>query len=193
VKTLEQSFAGILLHTEALDAILGVNKPRSRKALSHIKRLASDGLKEARRSVEDLRPKPLEKNSLSEALQLAAKRISRDGPLCCHFERQGEVLKLPTDVEIALFRIFQEAVANVRKHALAKAVWITLEFKRRQIVLTVRDNGIGFAATNFPERKQSYGLATMRLRVARIGGQLDIAMPPTGGCAVRVVLPLSKS
>jgi nitrate/nitrite-specific signal transduction histidine kinase len=137
-------------------------------------------------------PKPLEKNSLSGVLKQEAQRLSKDGELWCEFELRGKVLKLPTEVEIELFRIFEEAMTNVRKHALARGAWITLEFKIRQIILTVRDNGIGIAATNFPERKRSYGLATMRERAARIGGQLDIAMPPNGGCAVRVALPLSK-
>jgi signal transduction histidine kinase len=188
--TLAQSFAGILQDTEALGAFGGVNGPRSEKALSNIKRLARYGLKEARRSVAALRPKPLEKHPLLEALKLEAKRLSKESKLSCQFERRGKILKLPTEVESELFRIFQEAMINVRKHALAKAAWITLEFKARQIIFTMRDNGIGFAATNFPERKPSYGLATMRERVERIGGQLEIAMPPTGGCAVRVVLPL---
>src|SRR5258707_8009798 len=81
--TLAQAFAGIVLHTEALGAALGVSKVRSRRALDRIQILARSGLEEARRSVQALRPKALEGCTLPEALEQAARRFSANGKLVC--------------------------------------------------------------------------------------------------------------
>jgi len=83
-------------------------------------------------------------------------------------------------------------MTNVCKHAQAKSVWITLEFKDSQAILTVRDDGIGFAATDAPKPKGGYGLSTMRERAQSIGGQIEIKNPAGGGTAIRVLVPLTE-
>ena len=190
--TLAQAFAGVVLHSEALGAAFVVNKSRSKKALLNIQKLARSGLEEARRSVQALRPRALEGSTLTEALTLAAKRLSADGKLSCEFKRKGEVLKLSAEIQNELFRIAQEAMTNVCKHAQAKSVWITLEFKKNEVILTVRDDGIGFAATDPPKLQGGYGLSTMRERAQRIGGQIKIKSPTGGGTAIRVLVPLTE-
>ena len=190
--TLAQAFAGVILHSEALGTALGVNRSRSEKALFNIQKLARSGLEEARRSVQALRPKALEGSTLIQALTLEAKRLSAGGKLSCEFKQKGEVLKLSAEIQNELFRISQEAMTNVSKHAQAKLVWITLEFKDRQAILIVQDDGIGFAATNSPKPKIGYGLSTMRERAQRIGGQIEITNPVGGGTAIRVLVPLAE-
>jgi signal transduction histidine kinase len=190
--TLAQAFAGVVLHSEALGTALGVNKSRSEKALFNIQKLARSGLEEARRSVQALRPRALEGSTLSQALDQMAKRHSEDAKFACHFKQQGVALKLSAEIQNELFRIAQEAMTNVSKHAQAKSVWITLEFKDSQAMLTVRDDGIGFAATDSPKPKGGYGLFTMRERARRIGGQIEITNPTGGGTAIRVLVPLAE-
>ena len=92
-----------------------------------------------------------------------------------------------------LFRIAQEALTNVTKHAQATSVSIDLAFTARQVVLTVRDNGVGLTATAASEPKRGYGLGTMRERAQRIGGKLEIEGPEAGGTSIRVRLPLAKT
>jgi PAS domain S-box-containing protein len=190
--TLAQAFAGVVLHSEALGTALGVNKPRSKKALSNIKKLARSGLEEARRSVQALRPRALEGRTLTEALAQEVKRISEDGKHSCEFKQIGEVLKLSAEIQNEFFRIAQEAMTNISKHAQAKSVWITLKFKANQAILTIQDDGIGFAATDSPKPKGGYGLSTMRERALRIGGKLEIESPAGGGTMIRVAVPLDK-
>jgi PAS domain S-box-containing protein len=190
--TLAQAFAGVVLHSEALGTALGVNKSRSKKALSNIQKLARSGLEEARRSVQALRPRALESRTLSQALAQEAKRLSEDGKHSCEFKQKGEVLKLSAEIQNEFFRIAQEAMTNISKHAQAKSVWITLEFKDNQATLTVRDDGIGFAATDYTKPKGGYGLSTMRERALRIGGKLEIESPASGGTVIRVVASLDK-
>ena len=190
--TLVQSFAGIVLHTEALGTSLGVNPLRSKRALSNIQKLARSGLAEARRSLQALRPKAMEGCTLSEALMRAAESFSTETHLTCDFKQRGIVLGLSAEVQNELFRIAQEAMTNVQKHARAKSVWITLEFKINQLVLTIRDDGVGFAKANAPRTGCGFGMTTMRERAQRIGAWLEAKCPANGGSTIRVVVPLAE-
>ena len=191
--TLAQAFAGIVLHSEALGTSLGFSKRRSAKSLSRIHTLARSGLDEARRSVQALRPKALEGSTLSEALRQVARRLAEGEGLACHFRQRGEAQTLSLEAQNELFRVAQEALTNVRKHAQAKSVWIDLAFTARQVSLTIRDNGVGLAGSASADTTRGYGLGTMRERTQRIGGQLEIENPKTGGTSVRVRIPLAKT
>jgi signal transduction histidine kinase len=191
--TLVQSFAGIVLHTEALGIFLGANDSRSQRALLSIQKLARSGLDEARRSVQALRPKAMEGYTLSQALMQAAEHFSTDAQLACNFKQRGRPLPLPADVQNETFRIAQEAMTNVQKHARAKSVWVTLEFKAHQMILTIQDDGIGFAAVNALWSRCGYGMTSMRERARRIGGRLKIESPATCGTLIRVEMPLAEN
>src|SRR5262249_47964255 len=126
-------------------------------------------------------------------LKQVAKRLAEPGKLSCHFRQQGETQILSAEAQNELFRIAQEALTNVSKHAQAKSAWISLTFTARQVALTIRDNAVGVAATTSTEPKRGYGLGTMRERAQRIGGQLAIESPKSGGTSVRVRVPLAKT
>ena len=148
------------------------------------------GLDEARRSVQALRPKALEDRTLSEALKYEANRLSEGGMLSCHFRQRGETQMLSPEPQNELFRIAQEALTNVNKHAQATSVWINLTYSTRQVSLIIRDNGVGLTATASAGPKRGYGFGTMRERALRIGGQLEVKNHESGGTCVRVRLPL---
>jgi signal transduction histidine kinase len=190
--TLAQAFAGIVLHMEALKVSLGGAAPRSKKSLLQIQKLAQSGLDEARRSVQALRPKELRDNTLTQALELAAKRFAEDAKILCEFKQTGKDLKVSPEVQNELFRIAQEAMTNIGKHARAKSAWITLESKAHRIILTVRDDGVGFSMKSSRKHKHGYGLTTMHERSQLIGGRLEIERPSTGGTMVRVTVPSAE-
>ena len=100
---------------------------------------------------------------------------------------------LPSDAELQVVRIAQESLANVRKHARAKAVAVTLEGGDGELRLEVRDDGRGFdpaaAGSSIPPR---FGLATMRERAQAIGGRLAIDSSPGGGTCVTLRVPLRR-
>jgi PAS domain S-box-containing protein len=191
--TMAQAFAGIVLHAEALVASLPVNFSRSQRALSQIMKLARSGLEEARRSVQALRPKALEGRTLSEALEQTARKLAEDGKLLCQFRQRGVTQLLPPETQNELFRIAQEALTNVEKHAQAKSVWISLTYTERNIGLSIRDDGVGFAASGSKMPRHTYGLATMRERAQRIGGRLVVQSPRSGGTRIHVGVPQPKS
>ena len=75
---------------------------------------------------------------------------------------------------------------------MSKSVWITLEYKINQVVLTIRDHGVGFAKANAPRTGCGFRMTTMRERAQRIGTWLAAKCPANGGTAIRVVVPLAE-
>ncbi len=102
----------------------------------------------------------------------------------------GEVIDLHPEIEVALLRTAQEALANVAKHAGASRAWLTLTFMGDVVTLDVRDDGSGFSA---PERGPAdgsgFGLTGMRQRIARVAGSLAIESEPGAGTAISARVP----
>src|SRR5882724_7484958 len=191
--TLAQAFAGVVLHGEVLRSSLGISKLRTKRALSQMEKLARSGLEEARRSVQALRPKALDGNTLPEALQQAAIRLNDDAKLSCQFKQRGKKIHLSGEIQNELFRIAQEALTNVVKHAQAKSVWITLNSQLRQVSLSIKDDGVGFATARPQDQSHGFGMGTMRERAHGIGGRLRVESRPRRGTTIRVEVPSSDN
>jgi signal transduction histidine kinase len=191
--TLAQAFAGIVLHSEVIGASLAISRQRCAKALSQIQKLARSGLEEARRSVQALRPKALDGNTLPEALRQAATRLNDDANLPCQFRQRGKKIPLSRAIQNELFRIGQEALTNVVKHAQAKSVCITLVAQARKVSLSIKDDGVGFATAKPKNQRHGFGMGTMRERAQGIGGRLRVESRPGKGTIIRVEVPLSAN
>jgi two-component system sensor histidine kinase DegS len=107
-------------------------------------------------------------------------------------EVEGTADSLPAEMEVTIYRIVQEALTNVRKHAQASHAQVQAQFLSRQVVITVQDDGVGFAV---PEETGdlvgvgNFGLMGLRERAQLFGGQMIIASQPGEGTSVKVVLP----
>lgn len=101
---------------------------------------------------------------------------------------------LDDDVQTALLRITEEALANVAKHANASRVGVTLSYFDDEVTLDVRDDGRGFDPASLPprDRRGGFGLTGMRLRTERVAGTIEIESEPGGGTAVAVRIPLVR-
>jgi len=190
--TLAQSFTGILLQLEAAEAAAEAGLPVE-AYLGRVRDLARFGLGEARRSVMALRPLALEENGLEPALQQLAGRSSVEGALTCEFSAAGTVRRLHADLELALFRIAQEAVGNAIRHAKATRVWIGLAFEPRMVRLSVEDDGGGLAEGPAEGTHAGYGLTLMQERAQGIGGTFTLESRPGVGAKVTVTVALSAS
>ncbi|MEW9551485.1 sensor histidine kinase [Nonomuraea sp. NPDC050783] len=172
-----------------LDAAARTTGHDARRHLGQAAELARRGLAEARRSVRGLRPEPLERAALPEALRGMADSWSRAPgvPLAC--EVTGPPVAFSADVEppcSVLFRVAQEALANVAKHAGAPRVALTLSYTDELILLDIRDDGAGFD----PQRPaDGFGLDGTRQRVRAAGGTLRIESEPGAGTAVAAAVP----
>ncbi|MEU6151597.1 sensor histidine kinase [Actinosynnema sp. NPDC047251] len=140
--------------------------------------VAKENLAEARRFVRDL--SPLQGRSLEDALR----------GLCDRVEVHGEPYPLTVPTEVALLRVAQGALANVREHAEAHTVVVTLSYLGDAVTLDVCDDGRGFdprAVT--PGEGRGFGLASIRSRVAELGGTLSVESAPGEGTALGVTVP----
>ena len=174
--TLAQGLAGIVTQLEAAE-----HSDDWRRHLDQARALARSSLTEARRSVRALRPEQLEEATLVQAIGDLARGV--DLPVVA--ESTGTVRRLPVDVESALFRVAQEGLTNVTKHARASTVWVTLTYLDDVVVLDLRDDGVGCTAT----ATGGYGLDAMRQRLARVGGRLEIETGPGEGTVISASIP----
>jgi len=146
---------------------------------------AQDAVSDVRRLVHGLRPPALDDLGFVGALREFAARY--DGTeMDVSVEVRGPLPPLPVAVEVAAYRIAQEAVANAARHAGARRCGVTLETGGGFLALEVRDYGRGMTEG----ARGGVGMHSMRERAAELGGRLAIEPPPTGGTLVRAELPL---
>jgi len=187
--TIAQGLTGIITQLEAAEQARDRVAERDRH-LDNARRLARESLTEARRSVEAGMPGALESGTLREALEAIATEWSGINGIPVDVTFTGEVIALHPDIEVALLRTAQEALANVAKHAGATRAGLTLSFMGDVVTLDVRDDGSGFeVAERSPADGTGYGLTGMRQRVARVAGSLVIESEPGGGTAVSARVP----
>jgi signal transduction histidine kinase len=122
-----------------------------------------------------------------------AQRV-RDGGLSVEVRVEGEPARLAAGVDLAAFRIVQEALANASKHAGAARAWVTVRYEQRAVELEIGDDGRGPNGSRVGRQDSAvaggHGLIGMRERAALYGGTLDAGRRPGGGFAVRARLPL---
>jgi two-component system, NarL family, sensor histidine kinase UhpB len=178
-----QTLTGVMLQVEGL---AGTIPEESREQLDELRETARHGTEEVRRIVRRLRPEALEDLGLQSALAALATAIGEHARL--RIERRLEPrLPLSQEQELVVYRIAQEALTNVARHAHAAQVHLHLERADEHVVLTVRDDGRGLPPDAF---RSSEGIRGMRERAMLIGSQLTIAEPLSGGTEVRLFIPL---
>ena len=189
--TLAQELTGIALQLEAADALLESAPERARARIRQALERTRESLAEARRSVLDLRAGPLERQELPAALAQLAERVGQETGLAVAASLELDGPRLPARVEEALFRIAQEALVNVRRHAHAAHVQLRLYLRGDHVGLTVADDGCGFAADALPARGPGgFGLIGMQERAHLLHGTMRVRSAPGAGTQIDVLLPL---
>lgn len=160
------------------------NKDQLREKITQMTELTTSLTKKMQRISGDLRPGILDSLGLTSAIEWYCGEWEEKTGKKTHIELDSCYLKKP--VELALFRIFQEALTNVTRHAKASSVIIRLEHKKQAITLSIKDDGIGIPKEKI-DHIQSFGLMGMRERAAMAGGDLYIL--DKGGTTIKVVIP----
>jgi signal transduction histidine kinase len=215
--TLAQGLTGIITQLQAAEEAADDPAER-RRHYDTATRLARESLSEARRSVHALRPEPLERARLGEALAGVAQRWSALHAIPVHVTATGTAAALRPETELALLRTAQEALANVAKHAAATRVLLTLSYLADDVVLDVRDDGRGFDPACVGGREPAYaanlardqnggtpdgypaadggdvssggfGLVAMRQRIESLSGTFRVESEPGGGTAISASVP----
>jgi len=188
--TLAQGLTGISLKLESVDAMLeaGVNPDKIRQTVQQLLDLTRANLEEARRSVLDLRAAPLEGRNLTEALTALVQEYMHKQQLPVALTMTGGNRPLPVRVEVGLYRIVQEGLANIARHAQARQVDLDLVISPEQIQLTLGDDGQGFDPDQVSPGR--FGLIGLNERVKLLGGTLHLESSPGQGTRIDVMIPL---
>jgi signal transduction histidine kinase len=153
--------------------------------------LIKQALDQLKAAVYDMRPAMLDDLGLTAALRWYAKaRADQPGLAVITNLDEAGARRLPPQIEIALYRVGQEALANVVKHASASRVDLGLEIKPGFAALTIFDNGRGFDLAE--ARGRGLGLLSMRERISQLGGRFNIVTEPGGGTRVYAVVTLPE-
>ncbi|MEA2002426.1 MAG: sensor histidine kinase [Actinomycetota bacterium] len=182
--TIAQGLTGVITQLEAVHQSWN-DESEVRRRLETASELARESLAEARRSVQAIRPTPLDESRLPEALVSVASRWSETTGVPVQVHTTGNRSPLHPEVEVTLLRAAQEGLANVAKHAKASRVGVTLSFMDRSVTLDIRDDGVGFDPGK-ATREESYGLDAMRQRVEHVDGVMNIESAPGEGTSVSV-------
>lgn len=155
---------------------------------STIENLVDKAATAARNLAHSLRPGYLDSFGIVAAIEMEANEFQQRTGIRCTLEHAEDSIDLNPDVSIALFRIFQEALTNIMKHAQASAVKVSIHDGEHGIDLTISDNGCGFADTE-RLKPRSFGLRGIQERVAHFGGQVQISSAPGKGTTIAVNIP----
>jgi len=189
--TLGQAFTAILVQLRNTEATLCGAPDLARTALGQVRELAREGLAEARRAIDALRPQTLDRLDLATALRRAVVQATLGMPMDVQCNVHGDVYTLSFDTATHLLRIVQEALSNSLKYAEARRLTVDLVFEPEQAQLRVQDDGRGFDPT-LAAAAGGFGLLSMRARAAAIGAEFTISSAPGQGTTLIVVLPRSQ-
>lgn len=185
--TLAQGYSSILLLARA-----GLARGASEAdLLGQIESTAAENLEEARRVVHALAPAQLEDAPLPAAVRRLVERLAAETGIRAELEVVGDPRLAPTDVDVAVLRLVQGALANVRQHARAGRVRVSLSYEPTELLVDVVDDGRGFdpAAVGPGVGAGGFGLRAMRERLAEFGGTLSVESEPGEGTAVAASIP----
>lgn len=191
--SISQSLFSIVLNSEAAGETLQrtptpATLEKGRFLLARVQEIAQEALGEMRSLIFELRPASLREKGLAFALQNHISLFRRRHGIDVDLVLDGE-LELGPEAELALYRVAQEALTNVAKHAGARQTYIRLASGPNGVFLTVHDDGQGFVPARTSGASPTFGLTGMRERLAEVGGTLAIESRPGGGTKVQAWIP----
>ena len=190
------------LHDETLQSLIALgqytqyalhwnNDPKVAKTLDQVVNMADQSMKNLRRLVQGLRPIYIEDLGLATALAMQSTQNMHPDGVAIHFIQEGVERRLKPDIEMAMYRMAQEALSNVVRHSKAKNAWISLYFRPDSVILEIRDDGLGFDLPVDPihyARMGHYGLLGLYERSELIGARLTIRSTPDEGTHIIIRL-----
>ena len=190
--TLAHTLGGLAVQLDAIATLWPEMPPRAKQMLDRALEITRQGLDETRRAVQELRAAPLEDLGLALALRNMARSAAERNGLSLELDISSELGSLPPDVEQCYYRVAQEALENVARHANAHHVILALHERDGELLLTVSDDGQGFDAQTAISGNH-FGILGMRERAALIGGELQVSSEPSRGTIVQLRAPVASN
>jgi signal transduction histidine kinase len=183
-----QSLSAVQFELHDLAVVISPQQEQLRGRVDRIRELVESSLAMIRNMARLLRPTMLDDLGLAAALEGQAREISRSTGVQIDVRASGLSAELPDEHKTCVFRIAQEALNNVCRHANADSVKITLETSDTWVLVTIQDDGRGFR----PDQTKGLGLIGMHERVENLGGTLGIRSEPGQGTRIEARLPFAK-
>lgn len=189
-----QSLTALGLGLRSVSSQLKQDPAKAETNLIQMQNMVENTLVELQRLISDLRPSHLDDLGLAATLRWYIGEIQKRVPLDIKLEVGGEEYQLPGEVRTAMFRITQEALTNILKHAQATAVLVQLNYRSDSVYVCVDDNGQGFEPSRLDKTaRPSWGILGMRERVNLLGGEFLIFSMPGKGTRVEIEIPVNKN
>ncbi|WP_134683486.1 sensor histidine kinase [Brevibacillus migulae] len=186
-----QSMANVVLRTEIVEKMLKNQRILDAEMeLQELKEMVRYSLADVRRIIFDLRPMALDDLGLVPTLQKYIQTFEDRTKLTVDLVVFGKEQDLESSVKAALFRLVQECLNNVAKHAKARFVQVKMEFQHKQLMLVVKDDGIGFRMEEKQGNGESFGLMGMKERTQLLEGKMEIQSAPMQGTRVMFHIPV---
>lgn len=185
--TLAHTLSGLAVQLEGIRSIIQVNPEKSIAMLERSIEATRSGLTETRKSIQSLRATPVDDLGIDLAIQELGRSAAQRAGFVFNFEKSEADWELPEDMEQCLYRVAQEALENIVKHARAQNVSMRLLRQNRQVSLTISDDGAGFDPSTV-EREGHYGIRGMCERAEIAGGKVTIDSAPGNGTTLRLEL-----
>jgi len=193
-----QSLSNLVLKCELCEKLIDFDIDQTRQAIRELKQLVRFSLKEIRKIIFDLRPMSLDDLGLIPTLERYVENYISETAIDVVLDLYPRTYKLDSFIEVAVFRIIQEALSNIQKYAKATQVCIILKIKNGVLLGAIMDNGIGFDLDEVLKRKKQngnssgYGLYGMKQRAELLKGKLIIQSQPNQGTTIRLEIPLNS-
>jgi signal transduction histidine kinase len=188
-----QSLTAIIMTTTAVENSLPATFVSGKDKLSNVRNIAVQALQDLRHLIFDLRPEVLDDLGLAMALRSQVKKHLEPAGVQVQLRATGLKDQLPAEVETAVFRVVQEAITNIARHAHASQATISLTKKDSRLIVRVEDNGVGFDPDQAMNgRRQAWGLHGMEERITLLDGKFYIGSKPGNGTLVLAEVPLDQ-
>ena len=181
--TLGHTLTGIATGLDACLALIDISPEQTKKQLQLLSEVSREGIKDVRRSVNELRPDALERLSLDAAIRKMIIDMSQASDVQIYFSTEEKHLKFDEDEENAIYRVIQESITNAVRHGKAGKIWITMKRQDGEILLSIKDNGIGAK-----EIKSGFGTKHIKERIEMLHG--TVSFDGNDGFTVTAQIPI---
>ncbi|HEY9059663.1 MAG TPA: sensor histidine kinase [Pseudobacteroides sp.] len=191
-----QSMSNVVLKAEICEKLIDVDVEKARLELQNLKRIVRDSLVDVRKIIYNLRPMSLDDLGLVPTLQRFTSTFQDENKIDIQFKSRGSISEIRSVISLTVFRIVQEALNNIRKHAKANSVVINIEFLEDKLRISIIDDGIGFDAENIKVRHDidgGFGLFSMKERVELLDGEFSINSRLGSGTRLSIMIPLTQN
>lgn len=187
-----QLMANIVMRAEFILKLLDIEPGKVREEMVALQKLVRQSLRDVRKVIFDLRPMVLDDLGLLPAIKRYAEEYQSQYNLSVKLIILGAQQRFATAIEVALFRVIQESLSNIRKHSNADRVLIKIEVLPKKINVGIKDNGCGFNLNTImtDAKREGYGLIGMRERIQILKGQFTVNTAPGKGTSIYITVPL---